>query len=143
MFRLRQTRLDGSRAFSQVSGSPLDSLRLGSIYRIRMACKRSGVQIPIAPRRSGGFFAHLSDPFERRTAAKYRSSRSGRFESARRAVAPVPSLATLYRVLAPNTLIVPGQHPLPRSSYVRWERQEPMELWHRPCSLFGHDESAG
>ncbi len=33
---LCQMWLDGSRAFSQVRGSPLDSLRLGSIYRIRI-----------------------------------------------------------------------------------------------------------
>ncbi|MFI6803375.1 IS481 family transposase [Streptosporangium canum] len=47
----------------------------------------------------------------------------------RRGVEPVPSLTTLYRILVRNTLIVPGQRRRPRSSYVRWEREAPMELW--------------
>ena len=51
------------------------------------------------------------------------------FELARRDVSPVPSLATLYRVLTRNELIVPGQRRRPRSSYVRWERETPMALW--------------
>jgi transposase InsO family protein len=51
------------------------------------------------------------------------------YELARRDVAPVPSLATVYRILVRNTLIVPGQRRRPRSSYVRWEREAPMELW--------------
>ncbi|GGQ36068.1 IS481 family transposase [Streptosporangium pseudovulgare] len=50
-------------------------------------------------------------------------------ELGRRGVEPVPSLTTLYRILVRNTLIVPGQRRRPRSSYVRWEREAPMELW--------------
>ncbi len=51
------------------------------------------------------------------------------FELGRRDVMPVPSEATLYRVLARNGLIAPGQRRRPASSYIRWERGEPMELW--------------
>jgi hypothetical protein len=51
------------------------------------------------------------------------------FELEQRGVHPVPSLATLYRVLARNTLIVPARRRRPRSSYVRWEREAPMVLW--------------
>ncbi|WSA22693.1 IS481 family transposase [Streptosporangium subroseum] len=51
------------------------------------------------------------------------------YELTQRDVAPVPSLATVYRILVRNTLIVPGQRRRPRSSYVRWERETPMELW--------------
>ncbi|MFC4591846.1 IS481 family transposase [Sphaerisporangium corydalis] len=50
-------------------------------------------------------------------------------ELAVRGVEPVPSLATLYRILVRNTLIVPGRRRRPRSSYKRWERQTAMELW--------------
>src|SRR5450759_859864 len=49
VFRHPQTHPDPVRQFPQVSGSPLDSLRRKSTDRIRMACKRSGVRIPIAP----------------------------------------------------------------------------------------------
>ena len=51
------------------------------------------------------------------------------FELEQRGVHPVPSLATLYRVLARNTLIVPARRRRPRSSYIRWERGAPMVLW--------------
>ncbi|HEY2127363.1 MAG TPA: IS481 family transposase [Streptosporangiaceae bacterium] len=51
------------------------------------------------------------------------------FELGKRDIAPVPSEATLYRVLVRNGLIAPGQHRRPASSYIRWERGEPMELW--------------
>ncbi|MFB9674856.1 IS481 family transposase [Streptosporangium vulgare] len=51
------------------------------------------------------------------------------YELGRRDIDPVPSLATVYRILVRNTLIVPGQRRRPRSSYVRWEREAPMELW--------------
>ena len=51
------------------------------------------------------------------------------FELEQRGAGLVPSLATLYRVLARNTLIVPEQRRRPRSSYIRWEREEPMALW--------------
>jgi len=51
------------------------------------------------------------------------------FELGRRGATPVPSEATLYRVLVRNALIAPGQHRRPASSDIRWEREEPMELW--------------
>jgi hypothetical protein len=40
----------------QVVGSPSDSAGLGSTDLIRMACKRSGVRIPLAPRFSVSVF---------------------------------------------------------------------------------------
>ena len=49
MFRLCQTVPDGFRALLLVGGSPFDSAGLGSTDGFRMACKRSGVRIPIAP----------------------------------------------------------------------------------------------
>jgi len=51
------------------------------------------------------------------------------FELGRRDITPVPSQATLYKVLVRNALIAPGQRRRPASSYIRWERGEPMELW--------------
>jgi len=51
------------------------------------------------------------------------------FELGKKDIGPVPSEATLYRVLVRNGLIAPGQHRRPASSYIRWERAEPMELW--------------
>ena len=51
------------------------------------------------------------------------------FELGKRDIAPVPSEATLYRVLVRNGLIAPGQRRRPAWSYIRWERGEPMELW--------------
>src|SRR5262249_23614901 len=51
------------------------------------------------------------------------------FELGRRDIAPVPSQATLYKVLVRNGLIAPGQRRRPASSYIRWERGQPMELW--------------
>jgi len=51
------------------------------------------------------------------------------FELGRKDIGPVPSEATLYRVLVRNGLIAPGQHRRPASSYIRWEREQPMELW--------------
>jgi hypothetical protein len=51
VFRLPQTPCDPLRPFLQVRGSPFDSFRRKSTSRIRMACKRSGVRIPIAPLR--------------------------------------------------------------------------------------------
>jgi transposase InsO family protein len=51
------------------------------------------------------------------------------FELGRRDITPVPSQATLYKVLVRNALIAPGQRRRPVSSYIRWEREEPMELW--------------
>ncbi|MBC3842366.1 transposase [Streptacidiphilus sp. 4-A2] len=51
------------------------------------------------------------------------------FELGRKGIAPVPSQATLYRILVRNTLITPGQRRRPRSSYTRWQRDAPMQLW--------------
>ena len=47
--RQPQTVLDCFRALVQVAGSPPDSAGRRSIGRIRMACKRSGVRISLAP----------------------------------------------------------------------------------------------
>jgi hypothetical protein len=44
-------------------------------------------------------------------------------------VEPVPSQATLSRILTCNNLVVPGGRRRPRSSYQRWEREAPMQLW--------------
>lgn len=51
------------------------------------------------------------------------------YELERRDVVPVPSLVTLYRILVRNGLVVPGARRRPRSSYTRWQRERPMELW--------------
>jgi transposase InsO family protein len=51
------------------------------------------------------------------------------YELGRRDVVPVPSLVTLYRILVRNGLVVPGARRRPRSSYARWQRERPMELW--------------
>jgi len=51
------------------------------------------------------------------------------FELGKRDITPVPSEATLYKVLVRNGLIAPGQRRRPASSYIRWEREEPMALW--------------
>ena len=51
------------------------------------------------------------------------------FELGKRDITLVPSETTLYRVLVRNGLIALGQHRRPASSYIRWERGEPMELW--------------
>lgn len=51
------------------------------------------------------------------------------YELERRDVVPVPSLVTLYRILVRNGLVVPGARRRPRSSYARWQRERPMELW--------------
>jgi transposase InsO family protein len=50
-------------------------------------------------------------------------------ELQRQGVEAVPSQATLSRILTRNNLIVPGGRRRPRSSYQRWERDEPMQLW--------------
>ena len=50
MFRLPQTVPDSPRALVQVGGSPFDCAGLGSTGRTRMACKRPGVRVPLAPR---------------------------------------------------------------------------------------------
>ncbi|MDQ0775585.1 transposase InsO family protein [Streptomyces aurantiacus] len=50
-------------------------------------------------------------------------------ELERRGVTPVPSRATVYRVLVRNALIEPGVRRRRRSDYRRWERSAAMELW--------------
>ena len=47
----------------------------------------------------------------------------------RRGISPVPSRATVYRVLVRNGLIEPGVRKRRRSDYRRWERSMAMELW--------------
>jgi transposase InsO family protein len=50
-------------------------------------------------------------------------------ELERRGIAPVPSRATVYRVLVRNALVEPGVRRRRRSDYRRWERSAAMELW--------------
>jgi len=50
-------------------------------------------------------------------------------ELGRRGVDPVPSRATVYRVLVRNGLVEPGVRKRRRSDYRRWERDAPMQLW--------------
>ncbi len=50
-------------------------------------------------------------------------------ELERRDITPVPSRATIYRVLVRNGLIEPGVRKRRRSDYRRWERSAAMELW--------------
>ena len=49
VFGLPPTLRDVPGLFAQAGGSPSDSIRPRPTYRMRMACKRSGVRIPIAP----------------------------------------------------------------------------------------------
>jgi transposase InsO family protein len=44
-------------------------------------------------------------------------------------VVPVPSRMSVYRVLVRHGLVEPEARKRPRSSYRRWERDEPMALW--------------
>ncbi|WP_330293775.1 IS481 family transposase [Streptomyces sp. NBC_00576] len=50
-------------------------------------------------------------------------------ELERRGISPVPSRATVYRVLVRNALVEPGGCRRRRSDYRRWERDAAMELW--------------
>ncbi|MFF4040647.1 IS481 family transposase [Streptomyces sp. NPDC001816] len=50
-------------------------------------------------------------------------------ELERRGITPVPSRATVYRVLVRNGLVEPGVRKRRRSDYRRWERSTAMELW--------------
>ncbi|WP_405911116.1 IS481 family transposase [Streptomyces sp. NBC_00828] len=50
-------------------------------------------------------------------------------ELERRGISPVPSRATVYRVLVRNALVEPGVRRRRRSDYRRWERSAAMELW--------------
>lgn len=50
------------------------------------------------------------------------------FELGRRAVEPVPSKATVHRVLVRNNLVKPQDQEHKRK-YKRWQREAPMQLW--------------
>ncbi|MGW5328892.1 IS481 family transposase [Streptomyces sp. NPDC004014] len=50
-------------------------------------------------------------------------------ELERRGITPVPSRATVYRILVRNGLVEPGVRKRRRSDYRRWERSTSMELW--------------
>ncbi|MFF3991677.1 IS481 family transposase [Streptomyces sp. NPDC001797] len=52
-----------------------------------------------------------------------------RHELARRGVEPVPSEASVYRILVRHQLIVPVKRRRRREDYRRWERPGPMQLW--------------
>jgi transposase-like protein len=43
---------------------------------------------------------------------------------------PIPSQSTIYRALVRQNFIQPAKRGRPRESYQRWERPEPMQLWH-------------
>jgi transposase InsO family protein len=51
------------------------------------------------------------------------------FEVARAGVSPAPSRMSVYRVLVRHGLVSPKPRKRPKSSYRRWERDEPMALW--------------
>jgi transposase len=42
---------------------------------------------------------------------------------------PVPSLSTIYRVLVRHGFINPAPRGRRREDYIRWQREEPMQLW--------------
>lgn len=52
-----------------------------------------------------------------------------RHELERRGVEPVPSEASVYRILVRHQLIVPVKRRRRREDYRRWERPGPMQLW--------------
>ena len=52
-----------------------------------------------------------------------------RHELDRREVEPLPSLSSVYRVLARNHLVAARSRRRKREDYRRWERAAPMELW--------------
>jgi hypothetical protein len=70
VFRLAQTVPDGVRALMQAGGSPFDYAGRRPTHRIRMACKRSGVRIPIAPPQ---FTAIIRNPEPQSSGAWYSS----------------------------------------------------------------------
>ena len=47
----------------------------------------------------------------------------------KKGVDPLPSRTTIYRVLVRNNLVTPIARKRARGSYVRWQRDVPMELW--------------
>jgi transposase InsO family protein len=50
-------------------------------------------------------------------------------EVAGKGVVPVPSRMSVYRVLVRHGLVEPEARKRPKSSFRRWERDEPMALW--------------
>jgi transposase InsO family protein len=50
-------------------------------------------------------------------------------ELARDGIDPPPGLTSIYRALVRNGLIQPKARRRPKTSYRRWERARPMELW--------------
>ena len=51
------------------------------------------------------------------------------FELGRSGVGPVPSRATVYRILVRHGLVEPRKRGRRREDYTRWERDAPMALW--------------
>jgi hypothetical protein len=56
VFRFPQTVPDCPGVLVLVGGSPFDCAGLGSTGRMRMACKRPGVRVPLAPLQVRGPF---------------------------------------------------------------------------------------
>jgi transposase InsO family protein len=52
-----------------------------------------------------------------------------RYELDQRGIAPVPSRSTVYRVLVREHLVDGRHRARPRSSFVPWQRDAPMQLW--------------
>ena len=50
-------------------------------------------------------------------------------ELARQQVAPLPSRATIYRVLLRNGLVEPQARRRAKTAWRRWQRERPMQLW--------------
>jgi hypothetical protein len=69
VFRLPPTPCDGPGLLAQAGGSPSDPIRRRRTHEFRMACKRSGVRIPIAPQ----FRSIIRTDWTLRTAVKYSS----------------------------------------------------------------------
>jgi transposase InsO family protein len=51
------------------------------------------------------------------------------FELGKAGVSPVPSRATIYRVLVRHHLVPARKRKRRRQDYKRWQREEPMQLW--------------
>ena len=50
-------------------------------------------------------------------------------ELARRGIKPLPSRATIYRVLGRNGLVEPQARRRAKTTWRRWQRERPMQLW--------------
>jgi transposase InsO family protein len=50
-------------------------------------------------------------------------------ELARQQITPLPSRATIYRVLVRNGLVEPQARRRRKTAWRRWQRERPMELW--------------